>query len=1556
MPEITAYIPPDVEQQLLQDQAARVQTEAAAAAQQSNEHPKIGDQYIPSDIQLPEQTPTTDQLQPLPYVAPSLDTVPVTQEPEQQPIQEAPQTVPYISEQILPSQSEKQTKTEPIRIVVTSPEEVPQAVPLARVEVPHAEPIAIPHLDLQPVTPENIHKSVDIDAILGPFKPKKLLGGIPDLDTPSEAVQQKNDQDYRQKLQIAIEHIADSQSRGNTEQTRQTVRNILQASDTRHTTLSVLVAIGYGDVVMQTALDRNGEPTITVHDVLLACNTAIDNRAGEDELEILQHEAMSRALAAIEQAGLQTLDPSERRAYLYQKLSQTWTDSNDSTFNISQVQHVLPDIVPQLSEDDVMYADFLILEHAAESTHRTQQQTSELLTVSKQMLQDLIAKQAVDYEAFQNSQDVKSGLLKIARELKDAVFVDEILAAITPDEIYGVTYDLPHLTAEGHAQQVVALLERSDFDTKLVRLKSVLATVARMKDDELVDRMLAMIHAELAPNADGTAKNSVFGLDTLVSESILTLALHGYADDALRLVQNQQQTKFEYHSRVSSIDNEKVTGQQVIAQLLTEQSPQSIQLAKILLTNLQLYGSAAVEEFQHDVSQNPQLADLCRQIIQEKTQALLQQTPPEEIKNTFARLKIFSLDSGLPLGEEVTKTLATDFIQNVYQLKQQGQLPEAEYVEIAEYIIRELNSEIAIMLRGSDYEKRVARLDAMLQFGQLQDTLQAIDSLPLHNDQIHSLLSLLGSNQTYNLLVGRMLKEQPKNPEVITQFLDSMSQSGQKNVQEYFAADLFLNAYVDKEKRWVVHGLSKDYVLELLQGTKDIAFTVEALDSIFQVSRENFMNLDNEVVESLLTSENPHQVVETFVLNAQEYSPRLQELFTDLGENKRLLYSHQRVAGKILEKLLQAENPQLLFETVLQNKNSLGELNEYLGVFLQSDELRTELAIRLISPDASERFKRLHQVIADNQDIIERLNDPSNIMYEFRDAFFTQLILSGDQPVVLNQLRRVFDSTDLPVWSKLYTLVSLRYSYLAEGQNKNGYSEIVYPVTEIPLIKQNLGESVDALTATDDQITMRDLTSMTADELKRFLIDMPDSSLQNLVGQPIPFNSIKTEYRMQIFAHYLRDTIERTIRPEYKQAADERNRQLAQQFIAVDEGTLLHGTSMALLPKILGLGSLCGEALEIGHKLDATPLQVDLALFAGQERAEGTEAVDLIGQTEQAKYGDFTIMFKRTEGTKDEGVIHNYGPWKDKGQVLIPGGIAATEIVGIYFKDGLDARSASDLPKTELQTLKRQVVRNGFYIPMYDQAGELVFTPEEYDQMKARLADKESRLQHIEALRIAESLPPREFVDVLSDDPALEVEFAASSGVSEGYTLREHTEAILGQFEKNFAATFESTLLSRSAFRTMLALHDIGKAQAVTQAGSTSAQHAYTVALVQDKAASLGMTERETTIMTTLLEHDYLGEVIKEHTSVEQTAQNIRTMAEQLQASPSDVLDALLMYYMCDASSYTDDASYSSNSGLQQIKAVASINFVFDFSGDTIQLSPKNRDIIARLREQLSQA
>jgi hypothetical protein len=145
--------------------------------------------------------------------------------------------------------------------------------------------------------------------------------------------------------------------------------------------------------------------------------------------------------------------------------------------------------------------------------------------------------------------------------------------------------------------------------------------------------------------------------------------------------------------------------------------------------------------------------------------------------------------------------------------------------------------------------------------------------------------------------------------------------------------------------------------------------------------------------------------------------------------------------------------------------------------------------------------------------------------------------------------------------------------------------------------------------------------------------------------------------------------------------------------------------------------------------------------------------------------------------------------------------------------------------------------------------------------------------------------------------------------VWERYTLEKHTIMVLGQFEKYFAHKPLPVGITNAQFRLFLAFHDLGKPVAESE-GSKQGQAKYNVETFDNfypREPFIGNEHRE--ILRSMLKADPIGLYIKEMINLEASETMIRGLRPELSAvSDSEFFRLFLMYYMCDAGSYTEDA------------------------------------------------
>lgn len=213
-------------------------------------------------------------------------------------------------------------------------------------------------------------------------------------------------------------------------------------------------------------------------------------------------------------------------------------------------------------------------------------------------------------------------------------------------------------------------------------------------------------------------------------------------------------------------------------------------------------------------------------------------------------------------------------------------------------------------------------------------------------------------------------------------------------------------------------------------------------------------------------------------------------------------------------------------------------------------------------------------------------------------------------------------------------------------------------------------------------------------------------------GKRRPFKSLTDQEKLRTFKEYLKTIIESSRSETSKKEADQKNRKLADEKLSLIEGDFIHGTAIDYLPQILLNGNLCGEALGPQASTDSRPFNVDIGrIFSPGSRETSTiiEKSISTGYGKDGKHGQDGQMFlimKRSSSDYERGVDYQVGP--DYALMFV--GIPSTAIDAIVLRN----------PIIGLEPLTHEIVENGFYLPIYDLKGNLVFTSQEYDALRER--------------------------------------------------------------------------------------------------------------------------------------------------------------------------------------------------------------------------------------------
>lgn len=197
-----------------------------------------------------------------------------------------------------------------------------------------------------------------------------------------------------------------------------------------------------------------------------------------------------------------------------------------------------------------------------------------------------------------------------------------------------------------------------------------------------------------------------------------------------------------------------------------------------------------------------------------------------------------------------------------------------------------------------------------------------------------------------------------------------------------------------------------------------------------------------------------------------------------------------------------------------------------------------------------------------------------------------------------------------------------------------------------------------------------------------------------------------------------------------KQATDQRSREHVAHAIngrlSADPGDLIKGIDINYLKNILQNGSVAKEFLGAGADSDGTPYDTDVCRILESDIVTASEAKSqlaaVINSTPAKSYGSLLFVIKdrgqfKITGSTDrvqfepgKYELFNTAVIDRERHYGIRTGIATTEIDFMIWQGSTTA--------TEYQDLCFEIAQNGYYIPVTNGDGEVIFTPEIYDRLR----------------------------------------------------------------------------------------------------------------------------------------------------------------------------------------------------------------------------------------------
>jgi hypothetical protein len=395
--------------------------------------------------------------------------------------------------------------------------------------------------------------------------------------------------------------------------------------------------------------------------------------------------------------------------------------------------------------------------------------------------------------------------------------------------------------------------------------------------------------------------------------------------------------------------------------------------------------------------------------------------------------------------------------------------------------------------------------------------------------------------------------------------------------------------------------------------------------------------------------------------------------------------------------------------------------------------------------------------------ILKMIQSPSQEMQKIMFDLISQIMKSQDPEGAYDKISQVFERNNLPQIAKVFLIFQvlhgertfdkkvesvfgaktelrrkdLFYSDLlkvhARGGNRSLYSYLKLfndGLKLSPLLENDSAAELDASATKQLDLFLRRLEAMFENSalglrsgvnlkrddrtpaerfavLKKSLRVREDQTVQDRIVEmflkPLGLSSIKEVLDL------MRDSITE---------ADRRNRSFVESgekkgsdvYLDVKEGDFFKGIDQEYIDNILQNGSVAKEFLGSGSSSDGTPLDTDMARVREADTIGGF--TDALNKSMAKGYGNGLYFVLRDRGQytdkpEDSGkyqVIDHKDP-----HYGVRTGFPATEVDFIVLEDSQINQS---------DKLFYSIAKNGYYIPVTDTAGKVIFSPEQFDKYK----------------------------------------------------------------------------------------------------------------------------------------------------------------------------------------------------------------------------------------------
>ncbi|MDO8658952.1 MAG: hypothetical protein Q7K55_09510 [Candidatus Levybacteria bacterium] len=418
--------------------------------------------------------------------------------------------------------------------------------------------------------------------------------------------------------------------------------------------------------------------------------------------------------------------------------------------------------------------------------------------------------------------------------------------------------------------------------------------------------------------------------------------------------------------------------------------------------------------------------------------------------------------------------------------------------------------------------------------------------------------------------------------------------------------------------------------------------------------------------------------------------------------------------------------------------------------------------------------------IAPFVEVINRINDsPSQEIQKLKKQLLDQIMETNDPVLAFNRIEDVFIKNNLPLVGKVFKIFDILHPHdVLKGKLKTGSSpmlsrseyirgdydrqkDIIFrDLIKVHILSGNLSlrdyatalsEGAEVL---DEVMANGELSEREERMLSSFLdkmdtlyanstlgrnseierqhsaIDLREKSKEILTNFGVKEGQTVSDRITEMFLRSIGvESVEEMLElmNRAKKEADIRNREQLKQVtdghLTIKAGDMLKGVGDGYFEDILQNGSVAKEFLGKDSTSDGTPLDTDLSLILPQDAESFSTA---FSHTLATSYGQILLgirnrgQFVITTADSKPDIKYDakhYELFPVSGKIGdrhygIRTGFASTEIDFVIAMDTI----ISD--RRKLENIFYDIAENGFYIPVVDSAGKVIFTPEMYDEYR----------------------------------------------------------------------------------------------------------------------------------------------------------------------------------------------------------------------------------------------